>query len=57
MHQGFKKQKLRAHSDYMWNTACNAWASEFSPYADIMVEARGKNISARQVYDAYINKV
>lgn len=53
LEQGYKKQKLRAHSDYMWNTACNAWAAEFSPYADIMVEARSKNVAARQTYEAW----
>ena len=27
LEQGYKKGKLRAHSDYMWNTAVNEWAS------------------------------
>ena len=43
---GFTSAKLRAHSDYYWNTAVNAWAASFSPYADIMCEAKGKNLAA-----------
>jgi hypothetical protein len=43
--QGFTKAKLRAHSDYYWNEACNSWAYSFSPYADIMLEAKEKNLA------------
>jgi len=43
---GFKKQKLRAHSDFMWNRAVNKWALQFSETHDIMVEAKGKNIAS-----------
>jgi UV DNA damage endonuclease len=42
---GFTKAKLRAHSDYYWNTACNRWAMSFLPYADIMSESKQKNLS------------
>jgi UV DNA damage endonuclease len=45
---GHKKQKLRAHSDFMWNSACNAWAAEFNKTFDIMVEAKGKNLASQQ---------
>lgn len=44
--QGYKKGKLRAHSDAMWNTAVNEWAASFRPYADIMVEAKNKNLAS-----------
>jgi len=44
--QGFKKAKLRAHSDYMWNDACNEWASGFRKDFDIMVEAKMKNLAS-----------
>ena len=44
--QGFKKAKLRAHSDYMWNDACNEWASGFRENFDIMVEAKMKNLAS-----------
>jgi UV DNA damage repair endonuclease len=48
---GFKKQKLRAHSDMMWNTACNEWILGFSPQFDIQCEAKGKNLASQQLYD------
>lgn len=46
LEQGFKKQKLRAHSDYMWNSACNEWAAGFLDNFDIMVEAKAKNLAS-----------
>jgi UV DNA damage endonuclease len=49
--QGYKKGKLRAHSDFMWNHAVNDWALEFWPHADIMVESKMKNISCKQLYE------
>lgn len=47
---GYKKSKLRAHSDYMWNTACNKWALEHNKWADILVEAKGKNLASAALY-------
>jgi len=44
--QGYKKAKLRAHSDYMWNTAVNEWAGTFRKDFDIMVEAKCKNLAS-----------
>ena len=44
--QGLNKQKLRAHSDYMWNTAVNEWAGSFRENFDIMVEAKMKNLAS-----------
>ena len=46
LEQGYKKQKLRAHSDYMWNNAVNDWALSFRDYADIMVESKAKNLAS-----------
>jgi len=43
---GYKKAKLRAHSDLMWNNAVNDWALEFLDYADIMVESKYKNLAS-----------
>jgi len=43
---GVKKQQLRAHSDFMWNSAVNKWALSFAPDFDIQVEAKGKNIAS-----------
>jgi len=48
---GYKKQKLRAHSDFAWNRACNEWALEHNSWADIMVEAKGKNLASQQLYE------
>jgi len=44
--QGYKKQKLRAHSDFYWNHEVNAWAGQFNDQFDIMCEAKGKNIAS-----------
>jgi len=46
LEQGYKKGKLRAHSDYMWNNAVNEWASSFREHADIMVESKCKNLAS-----------
>lgn len=43
---GHKKQKLRAHSDFYWNTAVNQWALEFNKNFDIMCESKGKNLAS-----------
>jgi UV DNA damage repair endonuclease len=50
LREGYKKQKLRAHSDYCWNTACNDWALSHWEWADIMVEAKMKNLASGQLY-------
>jgi len=49
--QGYKKQKMRAHSDFMWNTACNEWALSHWEWADIQVEAKGKNLASLQLFE------
>ena len=46
LEQGYKKAKLRAHSDFMWNNAVNEWAGSFRNTADIMVEAKMKNLAS-----------
>ena len=43
--RGHKKQQLRAHSDFYWNSAVNEWAGSFSPQFDIQCEAKGKNLA------------
>ncbi len=45
---GFTSTKLRAHSDYYWNNAVNEWAASFSSTADIMCEAKQKNLAVQQ---------
>ena len=42
---GFKKSKLRAHSDYYWNNAVNDWASGFMQNFDIQCESKAKNLA------------
>ena len=46
----YKKAKLRAHSDYCWNASCNEWALRHWQWADIMVEAKMKNLASAQLY-------
>jgi UV DNA damage repair endonuclease len=43
---GHNKQKLRAHSDYMWSDAANDWACTHWAWADVMVEAKAKNLAS-----------
>ena len=43
---GYKKQKLRAHSDFYWNDSVNKWALSFLENFDIMCEAKGKNLAS-----------
>jgi len=48
---GYKKQKLRAHSDFYWNTATNEWALSFLNTHDIMCESKGKNLASFALYE------
>ena len=54
LEQGYKKGKLRAHSDYYPNNATNDWALSFLPDADIMCEAKMKNLASDQLLQRYI---
>ena len=53
--EGHKKQKLRAHSDFYWNTATNEWALTFLDDFDIMCESKGKNLASRALYEQWIS--
>jgi len=53
LEQGYKKAKLRAHSDFMWNNAVNDWALTFWDYADIMVESKMKNLATINLHKYY----
>jgi UV DNA damage repair endonuclease len=46
LESGHKKAKLRAHSDFYWNTAVNEWASKFLDNFDIMCESKAKNLAS-----------
>jgi UV DNA damage repair endonuclease len=48
---GFKKQKLRAHSDFYWNRPANEWALSFWPDFDIQCESKGKNLASFALYE------
>jgi UV DNA damage endonuclease len=51
LESGYKKQKLRAHSDFYWNTATNEWALSFLDTHDIMCESKGKNLASFALAD------
>jgi UV DNA damage repair endonuclease len=46
MEDGHKKGKLRAHSNFYWNTASNEWALSFLNTHDIMCESKAKNLAS-----------
>ena len=48
---GYKKQKLRAHSDFYWNNETNKWAITFLNQFDIMCESKGKNLASMELYN------
>ena len=54
--RGHKKQQLRAHSDFYWNTAVNDWALSFADQFDIQCEAKGKNLASQQIYEQYLSR-
>ena len=51
LESGYKKQKLRAHSDFYWNKETNNWAIEFLNQFDIMCESKGKNLASMALYN------
>jgi len=46
LEQGYRKQKLRAHSNFYWNEPVNEWALSFLDTHDIMCESKGKNLAS-----------
>jgi UV DNA damage repair endonuclease len=51
--RGYKKSKLRAHSDFYWNRAVNQWAGSFLEQFDIQCESKGKNLAR----DRLVNEI
>ena len=49
--EGYKKQKLRAHSDFYWNQPVTDWALSFWDQFDIQCESKSKNLASEQVYN------
>lgn len=43
---GYKKQKMRSHSNSYWNESVNEWALSFHDQFDIMTESKWKNIAS-----------
>ena len=56
LESGYKKAKLRAHSDYFWNDAVNQWAWTFINDFDIMCESKAKNLASIDFYNRMTNK-
>jgi UV damage endonuclease UvdE len=50
LEEGYKKAKLRAHSNFYWNTAVNEWALGFRDQFDIMCESKAKNLASFSLY-------
>jgi len=48
---GYKKAKMRAHSNFYWNHEVNDWALTHREWADIMCESKAKNLSSRALYE------
>jgi UV DNA damage repair endonuclease len=53
---GYKKAKLRAHSDYYPNSYANDWALSFLDTADIMCESKCKNLASIALYKYYMEE-
>jgi hypothetical protein len=51
LESGYKKQKMRAHSDFYWNQPVTDWALSFWEQFDIQCESKGKNLASEQVYN------
>jgi UV DNA damage endonuclease len=47
---GYKKQHLRAHSDFYWNKEVNQWVLSFWDQFDIMCESKGKNLASFELF-------
>lgn len=55
LESGYKKQKLRAHSDFYWNNEANKWAITFNDQFDIMCESKGKNLASMELHKLKIS--
>jgi UV DNA damage endonuclease len=51
LESGYKKQKLRAHSNFYWNKDVSDWALTFRDNFDIMCESKAKNLASKALYD------
>jgi len=53
LESGYKKGKLRGHSDYYWNKPVNEWAWTFTKDFDIMCESKMKNLASIKFYNEF----
>ncbi len=53
LESGYKKGKLRGHSDYYWNKPVNEWAWTFTEDFDIMCESKMKNLASIKFYNEF----
>jgi UV DNA damage repair endonuclease len=51
LESGYKKSKLRAHSNFYWNKPVTDWALTFLSKSDIMCESKAKNLASFLVAD------
>jgi UV DNA damage endonuclease len=51
LESGYKKQKLRAHSNFYWNKEANDWALTFRDNFDMMCESKAKNLASRELFE------
>lgn len=51
LESGVKRGNLRAHSDFYTNPELNRWALSHSSWADIMCEAKAKNLASFKLYE------
>jgi UV DNA damage repair endonuclease len=56
LESGYKKSKLRAHSDFYWNTAVNDWALTFLESFDMMCESKAKNLASFALHQRALEK-
>ena len=49
--RGYKKMKLRAHSDFYWIKPANEWAATYLDNFDIMCESKAKNLASVRFYE------
>ena len=56
LNNGYKKGKLRAHSDYYTNNALNDLMYKFWQYSDIMTESKMKNLASIKLYNYFRQK-
>ena len=54
--EGYKKAKLRAHSDFYWNNEVNKWALTFNDQFDIICELKSKNLGSFRLHE-YAKKI